>query len=335
MVYKYYQKVFMKHFVYRLELLEPWDNRKYYVGKHSGEIEDVGVTYFSSGKLKDYYKSNINQVRVKILYIGKDSMDAIRYESKVHMRLDVRANPKFFNEQNQGLASRDDRTGLVTADNLETNERMTISVKEFRENPHLYKSVQCDKVTCIDIETNNFKNVSKEEFDSNDNLKGVNHGKIHTRLKSTNEKITVTKEEYHKNKCLYIRPNDNISMKLKSTGEFVSIPKEEYKRNKDLYVGVNKGNIEERHPCGICDKEIGTSNLARHRKSHSNRNVWVTDNENQNTIQVNELEYYTKLKDTHYMVKGKGHYRVGYTDGAETTIKKIAGVIRRKNKIKD
>ena len=91
-----------RHYVYRLTISLPNDPRKYYVGKHSGELDD-----FETGKYKTsslLVKKILNEkveFKSKIVKIFDTSKEALEFECKYHKRLDVENHEKFFNIQNQ------------------------------------------------------------------------------------------------------------------------------------------------------------------------------------------------------------------------------------------
>ena len=88
----------ISHYVYLLQVLTPWDERSLYIGKHSGQIEDMGTTYFSSGAISKYYRENPKDVKVTILYETETSQEAMEVERECHIVLDVSRNKKYFNK---------------------------------------------------------------------------------------------------------------------------------------------------------------------------------------------------------------------------------------------
>ena len=106
------------------------------------------------------------------------------------------------------------------------------------------------------------------------------------------------------------------------TNNVIKVKREEFINN-DKLKGVKYGVPLKYTSCKICGEQIDASNLKKHEESHSNKYIFVTDNENTNTIKVTELEFFTNLKETHYKIKGEGHYKIAYKNGIKTTIKKI------------
>jgi len=85
------------HYVYLLEVLTPWDERNLYIGKHSGQIEDMGTTYFSSGAISKYYRENPNDVKVTILHILDSQKEASLTERIMQELVDAKDNKRYFN----------------------------------------------------------------------------------------------------------------------------------------------------------------------------------------------------------------------------------------------
>jgi len=79
-------------------------NNIYYYGSRVSDIEpsnDLGIKYFSSSKIKNEIRNNINRFRFKILKIFNNNGDKVLYESFIHYYFDVKNNDNFFNEVNQ------------------------------------------------------------------------------------------------------------------------------------------------------------------------------------------------------------------------------------------
>lgn len=307
------------HFVYRITQKNPKDLRKYYVGKRSGFLDD-----FETGKYKTSSKAikedfNMDDFWVKIVKEFSTQKEALNFEIKYHKRLNVQDHPLFFNQQNQ-TSTTFDSTNRVTVIVKETNERMTISTKEFNKNKHLYESVVSGLVQCKDIRTNETLTVTQEEFDNNEFLKGVNYGLQHVRLKETNELVTVPKGEYAKNPDKYISSQCNIVSQIDTeTWEFVSIPKEEFDGNK--YVGVNTGRKWETKECLLCKREVDITNFDRHVESHSRLTLMVKKTEKSKSFKCTEKEFYennyllqNRLKESIWMHLGEDKKRVHISD---------------------
>jgi len=230
------------HYVYRIEKKLPTDDRKYYYGKHSGSIDDIGNTYFTSSKrIKSDFRENPNDFIVKIVRCFESSQDAILFESQIHKRLDVAKHPLFFNEQNQVAGKQThDRTGMVTVKDRCDNV-LNISVDLYNANKDLYTSLKAGLVSCKSLVTGKLIQVSKAEFDSDDNLVGVNYNKVDVIIIETGEKINVSKDEFDKNKHLYTTArNGKVACRNLSTGEVKQVSKAEFDSDDNL-VGIMHG----------------------------------------------------------------------------------------------
>ena len=318
------------HFVYRLTYKYPFDERKYYVGKHSGKLDD-----FETGKYKTSCKKlrnifNINDFDVKIVKIFDDALKALHYEAKYHQRLNVQDHPLFFNEQNQIKCGNYDRTDRVTVIFKDTGEKMTISSKKYKEHPDLYESLYSNKVLCKDKEGNTFF-INKEEFDKNENFVGVNKDVVHVIDKKSNKRITITTEEFRKNREKYKHWFDNCVTcydALEKTTKMIS--SEEFYSDRERYKGIKFITGERKKKCDICGEDTSSSNYDRHREAHFRRYIWVTDNDNLNTIKVKEDEFYLNMKDTHYKVIKNKDETCGYYNGEKLNIRLI-GKLRNKD----
>lgn len=299
----------MSHYVYRLTNKNPFDERIYYVGKHSGGLDDFSTGKYrtSSKKISPIFNGNFD---VKIVKTFETPEEALMFEGIYHNRLDVMRHEKFYNEQNQSLNGKLDRTGMVSVINLETNEKMTIPVEKFNSHSK-YVSLNKNNVLCKDKLTNIKMIVPKEEFKQNDNLVGINYGLIHCKLKSTKEKITITTEEYHTNKHMYeYTQARRISAYDTLNDKKVQIEPEEFDGKR--YVGIKTYTKEETKQCELCEHEISLSNFERHVNTHNTRLVYVTDNENINTKKVSEYQFYSNLQNTHYICEsGMNVYKDG------------------------
>lgn len=317
------------HFVYRITYKNPFDLRKYYIGKHSGKLDDfeTGKYKTSSKKIKEIF--NTKDFEVKIVKIFDNALKALYFESKYHQRLNVQDHPLFFNEQNQTICRGCDRTDRVTVFINETGEKMKISAEKYNENKNLYTPINIGMVSCKDKFGNTFL-VSKEEFYKNKNLVGINKGVVFVTNKDTNEKISITSKEFKNNRDNYIHPYENLITCydcLEKTTKMIS--SEEFYADRERYKGIKFITGERKKKCDICGEDISSSNYERHRITHFKKYIWVTDNNNLNTIKVKEDEFYLKLKDTHYKVIKNKDETFGYYNGE---LKNIRAIGRLRNK---
>jgi len=298
----------LEHYVYRIEYLKPRDERKYYIGKHSGEIEDMGTSYFTSGVIKEDFILNNKDYKVKIIYKGFDAKDAIRFESKIHKRLNVSRNPKFFNLINQSPKGLD-TTGLTFAINKKTKIKEMITTDEYKNNKDLYEYNDDGYLNCFDKLEDKYTRVTYDEYNSNKNrYVHPTEGMVNCILLKTNEKVYITSEEYRNNKHLYKHVNKgNVICKNKNTGEIMRVSCDELKDNDNL-IHINEGRV-------VCydkvlnvkttiSKEIYRCNKDRYNHSMVGKTI-VTRISDGKKIAISSEEYRNNKHLYKHMNKGK------------------------------
>lgn len=103
----------MYHYVYRISNVKL---DKHYYGKRSSKIppkQDLGIKYFSSSSDKEFMLDQITNpqnYKYKIISQYKTSRDALAKEIKLHNKLNVGSNSKFYNKAKQ-TATGFDTTG--------------------------------------------------------------------------------------------------------------------------------------------------------------------------------------------------------------------------------
>lgn len=100
------------HYVYKLKIINPIDERLYYIGCRSCNCHPKDDRYFGSSKeikkmIKDGYKFT-----KKILKIFDYRDEAISYEIELHNKFNVSFNSKFFNKVKQ-TSKKFDSSGLL------------------------------------------------------------------------------------------------------------------------------------------------------------------------------------------------------------------------------
>lgn len=226
-----------RHYVYRLTISLPNDPRKYYVGKHSGELDDFETgKYKTSSLLVRKILNEKVEFKSKIVKIFNTSKEALEFESKYHKRLDVENHEKFFNMQNQESPEKykhADTTGLSVVKDIILDKIVVIPKEEFEANRDRYEGVAKNKKRVFDKQENKRKIISKEEFEANrDRYEAIKTNKVNV---VENGKIFyVSKEEYSTGKykhflCNTVTAFDTVEEKYKV------IPREEYHNNRDRY----------------------------------------------------------------------------------------------------
>ena len=226
-----------RHYVYRLTISLPNDPRKYYVGKHSGELDD-----FETGKYKTsslLVKKILNEkveFKSKIVKIFDTSKEALEFECKYHKRLDVENHEKFFNMQNQESPEKykhADTTGLSVVKDIILDKIVVIPKEEFEENRDRYEGVAKNKKRVFDKQENKRKIISKEEFEANkDRYEKFKTNKV--RVIENGKTFWISKEEYSTGKYK-TRTHNTVTAFDTVEEKYKIVPKEEYYNNRDRY----------------------------------------------------------------------------------------------------
>jgi len=164
---------------------------KYYIGSTSkSKISNGYLGSIKSNRWKSIFeeeiKNNRNLFEIKILNEFENRKDALLDEYNIQKELNVVESTDYFNES---FATVNGFFGM----NVEGSS-----------NPMYGKK---NEVIAINIKTNEKLRVSKEEFEKNNDLKGVTFGLFTVVDKKTNKKIQISKEEYYLNKDKYIHHN--------------------------------------------------------------------------------------------------------------------------------
>ena len=86
------------HYVYRITCDE------HYYGSRVSKVQpemDLGITYFTSGKLQKHFAKNISLYKTKIIKVFSNSFDKMIYESYLHQKFNVKEHNSFANKVNQ------------------------------------------------------------------------------------------------------------------------------------------------------------------------------------------------------------------------------------------
>lgn len=265
----------MYYYVYRIT------NRvlnKHYYGFRSSKIEpklDLGLKYFSSSRDNEFLKDqreNFNNYKYKIIKTFKDKKSAVRFESKLHFKFDVRNNDNFYNRSNQTLDSfltqngsvYTQNFGWVTSEeyqrnkekykihkrsnlrvlNVLTNKEEVISYELYRSNKKDYHHLSKRKVVCLDKLTNTRVQIDTKLFYTNPGrYVSISKGKVACYNIRTGEKGLVPTEEYKKDINLQHGSKNRVSVYDLEDQKSKSITSEEYYSNRKRYQGVNKNKI--------------------------------------------------------------------------------------------
>ena len=123
------------HYTYLIEVLEPTDSRKYYIGARSSDCYPTEDNYYGSSKyLKSWIKENGKHKLVKkILAIWPTREHAIEHEIRLHDEFNVALNEEYFNRSKQKTTGFD-TSGMVSgwkgkSPSEETLEKMRLAAK--------------------------------------------------------------------------------------------------------------------------------------------------------------------------------------------------------------
>ena len=174
---------------------------KYYIGKHSGELSDMGTKYFtSSNSFRNFFKKNVKDFDVKIVRVFDKCEDALAFERKYLIRVNASASELFFNKCNSGSNGKYDNVGLVHATLKENNLKVTVSKEYYHSHKNEFKLHESKgKVVAVDRNTGKYVKVDKSVFDDNSNLIGVNslHPEIYEQCPYCKKDITIQNIKVH------------------------------------------------------------------------------------------------------------------------------------------
>ena len=240
------------HYVYRItNIIE----NKHYYGKRSSKIVpslDLGIIYFSSSKI---VKSKIKEYGVynfkfKVLKIFSSAKDAIEFESKIHIRMDVKNNELFYNLVNQS-SSKFDTTGKGYYKNTLSGCYEFIDFKDKKKyhvgcmfginkgeniNHHFKnKSLYYNKIDCI------YKWLCNDDLiDNSIWIKTINENINKVICKDINGIVKrVSKSEFKNNDNLISINKNKIVVFNKQTNENIRIDKELF--DDKIHIGITKG----------------------------------------------------------------------------------------------
>lgn len=228
-------------YIYRITNIK--ENKHYYGCRVSYVLpsDDLGAKYISSSSDKSFLeeqKSNRERFKYKIIKIFNNNADKILYECFLHQYFDVKNHSKFYNASN-ATPNGFDTTGFVTCLDLLTNEFILVPKEEFYSNPYLV-GIGYGMVSCRNAKTNETCKVTKEEFDNNPDLVGISTLKVSCVDINTNERKHVSVEEFYTNDSLVSHNANLVNCKILGTDEIIIVTKEEFDNNPNL-VGTTYG----------------------------------------------------------------------------------------------
>lgn len=307
---------YKKHYVYRVTFETPINGKKYYIGKRSGELDDLLTgRYKTSSKDKDLIENWDKPKRIKILKQFDTAQEALSYEAFLHKKFECALNPLFFNQSNQ-TDSKFDRTGLVTVFHKEYQENMTIPIRDF--NPELHETLGKNMVSCINVETGEKIRVTKYEFDNNPNLVGIRKGMINVIDLRDNTSKYIHKSEYEANKEIYKHLSSGKTCVIDiRDGVRKSVSLDEFYVNREFYKGVQSIKGHTHLTCEICGIKVQQANYNNHFKTH--KNIVIMSDKYFSFLVVSE-DYYKKYKQYGFFLVSENGWK-GYWEGRLYTTK--------------
>ena len=262
------------HFVYRLSFPQPDGSNKYYVGKHSGRLNDFETgRYKTSSKIVSKLINEGKPFTCKIVRTFDTSQEALNFEVKYHSKIDAKNHPLFLNLSNQTSSkfnfindkiyvrdklsgellsfspeeySKIDKEkfvhhakGFVSVIN-EKGERLKIKSAEYQRNKEKYTTGTSNKVNVVDELGNTFK-VSKEEYWNNkEKYTFVHKNKLTCRNKNTGVYKTFYKNEIDETEWEFMFSGKRV-VKDKNTGKIYQINANDF--NPDIHESPSKGKF--------------------------------------------------------------------------------------------
>jgi hypothetical protein len=257
------------HYVYRISNIVL--NRHYYGARSTkySPKEDLGIRYFSSSHDKEFLKDqkvNPQNYKYKIIKSFSSREDAILLEIKLHNRFDVGVNPNFYNRSKQ-TSTGWDTTGIPpTNADRPWNRGIPLS-NEIKEKISKTRKDRINKgliiprkgyVTALNIETNEYECVLKEEYKNNDKYQIHNKGKSST--EDVKKKISKAAQNREVLTCPHCEKTGQPGMMKR--WHFDNC-KENPNRIKKDRSPANKGKKDKRVICPHCGKEGGEQAMHR------------------------------------------------------------------------
>ena len=236
------------HYVYRLTISLPNDSRKYYVGKHSGYLDDFETgKYKTSSKIVSKLLKEGKEFKYKIVKLFNTAQEALNFETKYLSRVDAKNNILFFNLINHPPKKCELTTlGKVPCLNKITGKNCSVSKDEFYNHPDIYETFQKNKVTAWNKETNIYENVDVNVYVKNKNIFSLSSSDMVFCYNEESNRfdLKVPVIEYQKNKDKYITFHKNkITVFNRETNKYEKIPIDSYAKNKDKYCSALSGKI--------------------------------------------------------------------------------------------
>jgi hypothetical protein len=220
------------HYVYKLTISNPYDDRKFYIGCRSCKCNPQDDVYFSSSKeIKKLIENNFI-FNKEILSVFDTREEAIGYEILLHEKFDVSNNNSFFNKSKQTS------TGFDTTNHIFIKGQR-IRVDDYENCGLKYHSY--GKITVVD-ESGNYQwvDINDNRYKSGE-LKNITKGKMPVCISGVWKNIDVN--EYYINKDKYIASNTGKVPVEDSSGRRFLVSKSDERYITGELKSVHKGKI--------------------------------------------------------------------------------------------
>jgi len=215
------------HYTYRITNII---TKMHYYGDRTSKVEpvaDLGKIYFSSYTNR-YFKvdqlENPSHYKYKILKVFDTRSEAKDLEKQLHMKFDVKNNPKFINRQNQNCISFD-TTGKVTVRD-KNNKTFQVSINDERYLSGELHGTTHRLVSCINIITGKYELVKMEEFENNECLVSVTASKMKINIYNADGKLMFKTDRNFKKICrLNKLPYQGLIKSYKNNSKLFETPK--------------------------------------------------------------------------------------------------------------
>jgi hypothetical protein len=168
-------EIFTKFYVYRITCSHPNSVCRYYYGSRSCKCEPREDTkYWSSSKLVKQARKLYGPdfFTKKILAVFQTRSEALAYEARIHLRLNVKDHPLFFNQANQTTAA-----FCYTNWTPEQKTKISTSLKRYyEENPGKRTSISDFLKTRHDSTNKVFGSIRRGAKHSDETKKEISDG---------------------------------------------------------------------------------------------------------------------------------------------------------------
>ena len=248
--------------MYKITNLNPIDEQQFYIGVHSDKNSNpLKDGYMGSSKYLDAAMDTqgIKTFKKEILSTWHTRDEAMLEEIRIHNILDIAKHPSYYNkskshgtnfdvsgmvtvldENNNKMfvtvkEAKDEKYHSIHSDRVavivkETGEKVRVSRSEYKENKHLYNHRVTNTVTAVNKLTGITKQVTKEKFDNDDNLCGVQQGRVNVLNKHTGKNQSVSKEEFDTNEHYISVMKGTLIVRDTRDNQFKQVTKEDYRK---------------------------------------------------------------------------------------------------------